>query len=597
MSLSYRPALDGLRAFAVLSVIIYHLNEDMLKGGFVGVDVFFVLSGYLITSILINDHKEGQFSLIRFYQRRIARIFPVFFIVIFATIFASSFFYTHRDFSFVGGSSVASALSIMNIKLMFQGNYFEISSDSQPFLHYWSLSIEEQFYLVMPFLLLLLFRLKISNNKVLIIFSSLFVLSFVLSVVVTIYQPIWAFYLLPTRAWELLAGSIIAYFIRLNLYQPTQKFCSILSITSFIAFIISFIMIDENYYFPGWIALLPVLATTLFIVSGHYHQHLFFEKLLEKEPFVFIGKHSYSLYLWHWPIFSITDYALFQSALPIRLLIKIALTIIMSLLSYRFIEKPLRKYFNEPEKAIQAYAFAITGIIVLSASGLFIQSRYYIDVRKSSIRDGGYEIKSNEESPDVVLIGDSFAQMYGNVIRDISRRENLNVNIMGITNNNPFPPSDYWKNMIEFIKEKKPKVVIFSTYWSLRYKYIDNQDVRNSLDEILLYADHIILIGEQPFPPHSATRRSIRENGIQLYFEEDIDKQSRLESYQNLLELENERISILKIDQLFFNQDGSILFLDQNGNQNYNDIKHLSGEGANKVKPILEKEIMKILKQ
>lgn len=156
--IKYRPDIDGLRAIAILSVFFFHLNHEWLPGGFVGVDIFFVISGFLITSILYHGCQTGQFSLSRFYQRRIARIFPAFFTVALATIFGASLIYTPQDFASAGANLFAACLSLANVKYMMQGSYFMISPDAQPFLHYWSLSVEEQFYLLFPIFLFITFR-------------------------------------------------------------------------------------------------------------------------------------------------------------------------------------------------------------------------------------------------------------------------------------------------------------------------------------------------------------------------------------------------------------------------------------------------------
>src|SRR5271166_7057359 len=155
---AYRPEIDGLRAVAISGVFLFHLNPEWLPGGFIGVDVFFVISGYLITSILYQDLQAGRFSLSKFYQRRIARLFPAFFTVALFTLAATSYVYSSQDFASAGANFVAASLSLANIKCMWQGNYFGISPDAQPFLHYWSLSVEEQFYLFFPITIFLIFR-------------------------------------------------------------------------------------------------------------------------------------------------------------------------------------------------------------------------------------------------------------------------------------------------------------------------------------------------------------------------------------------------------------------------------------------------------
>ena len=209
-SLQYRPSIDGLRAVAVLGVFIFHLKREWLPGGFVGVDIFFVISGFLITSILLRDHQRGSFSFGKFYQRRIARLFPAFFTVALVTLLGAFFIYSAQDLASCGANLVAATLSVANLKYLWQGNYFTMSPDAQPFLHYWSLSVEEQFYLLFPALFLFL-CVKAHGYRT-VILGALCSVSLFVCIWLTFRKPEWAFYLLPARAWELLAGSILATF-------------------------------------------------------------------------------------------------------------------------------------------------------------------------------------------------------------------------------------------------------------------------------------------------------------------------------------------------------------------------------------------------
>ena len=204
----YRPELDGLRAIAVMAVLLFHLDATWLPGGFAGVDVFFVLSGYLVTSILLRDHDAGRLQLRTFYQRRIARIFPAFLTMALVTLLAARFCYSSWDYASAGAAFSAALLSIANFHLLGQGNYFQLSTDAQPLLHTWSLSVEEQFYLIFPFLFALL--LKTPPRGRLLLTWVVVLLSFATGLFLTATKPIHAFYLLPSRAWEMLAGSLLA---------------------------------------------------------------------------------------------------------------------------------------------------------------------------------------------------------------------------------------------------------------------------------------------------------------------------------------------------------------------------------------------------
>ncbi len=296
--LPYRPSIDGLRAVAVLSVFVFHLNHDWLRGGFVGVDVFFVISGYLITSVLQRDFANGSTSLGAFYQRRIARLFPAFFAVALATVVGASFVFSSQELASTGANLVAAALSLTNVKLMFLEGYFETSADAQPFLHYWSLSVEEQFYLVFPGLLLLM-RDSTKRRRITVL-AVLGILSLTTSLLVTWAAPNWAFYLLPARAWELAAGALLAVALQ---GAPAPRLPSWFPALGLAGILISFFVIDGDSGFPGYQVLLPVAGTICLLWpagGGATVATPGVERLLSHGLLVALGRRSYSLYLWHW---------------------------------------------------------------------------------------------------------------------------------------------------------------------------------------------------------------------------------------------------------------------------------------------------------
>jgi len=204
---TYRPEIDGLRSIAVLSVFLFHLDNQLLMGGFVGVDVFFVISGFLITSLLLNDIDHRRFSIVRFYQRRIARIAPMSSVVLATSIFFGYLLYSLQDFASLGANSLAAAISLINLKLLFQGGYFHSSPDAQPIIHYWSLAIEEQYYILLPTYLLIITKLTKYPSGITYILCCI---SLALCAIITPINSTCAFYLLPTRAWELFVGSGLA---------------------------------------------------------------------------------------------------------------------------------------------------------------------------------------------------------------------------------------------------------------------------------------------------------------------------------------------------------------------------------------------------
>jgi peptidoglycan/LPS O-acetylase OafA/YrhL len=329
-TVEYRPSIDGLRAVAVLAVFLFHLDRRWLPGGFVGVDIFFVISGYLITSIILRDCERNRFSFGRFYQRRIARLLAAFFAVALATLIGALFIYSAQDFASTGATLSATAASMANLKFMLQGNYFALSPDAQPFLHCWSLSVEEQFYLLFPALFFLLYWK--ANKYRIHVLTGLFAVSLLSCIALTHARPEWAFYLLPTRAWELLAGGILA---TLNGKRLTDaKLFNSLPFIGLVLICTSFLLISESPAFPGYVAILPVVGTACFLLP-YENSSTFAERILSCDALVLVGRMSYSLYLWHWPVFSLVDYKLYWESPLVRLALKILVSAIAAVFSFR----------------------------------------------------------------------------------------------------------------------------------------------------------------------------------------------------------------------------------------------------------------------
>lgn len=378
----YRPAIDGLRAVAVIAVLLFHLDKYLLPGGFVGVDIFFVISGYLITSIIIADCEKGEFSFAKFYQRRISRIYPVFFLVSIAILITAFLLYLPQDFASAGATVIAAAFSITNLKLILQGNYFQVSSDAQPFLHFWSLAVEEQFYIIFPLIVYLSFRFKISRNilsKVLILIA---VISLIAYIVLTSTNPTWAFYLLPTRAWELLAGCILATYPVRNSILNYEKLDIFLSNLGLLTVVISVFIIHEKMPFLGFFATIPIIGSVL-VIGRKSHPKGIAERILSYPFIVFIGKISYSLYLWHWAIYSFVDYSLYQYSPLLRGSLKIIFTAVFSITSYYYFEKPIRSYLNHPKNQTFSFTAFGIGVLVLFTIGYFIRTENYREPLKS----------------------------------------------------------------------------------------------------------------------------------------------------------------------------------------------------------------------
>ncbi len=403
----YRPDIDGLRAIAILAVIVFHAFPTKLKGGFVGVDIFFVISGFLISSIIMRDVDAGRFSFVRFYVNRIKRIFPALIFVLISCFLFGYYALLSDEFSSLG-KHIASGLGfIQNIVLYMESGYFDKASDLKPLLHLWSLGVEEQFYLIFPVLLLLAWRVR---NRVLNIVILCAVLSFVLNVVTIQKNAVSAFFLPFTRFWEMLTGAIIAY---LSLYSPVRSwsfleknglwkrfkenehfrnrcanFCSFIGL---LFLVISLVAINRNKLFPGWWALLPTVGSLLIIIAG---PNAWVNRvILGNKVMVWIGLISYPLYLWHWPLFSFGKIVFAVQSFPTYVkLLMLCLSFFLAWITYQFVEKPIRFGQHFEKKALM---LLISGLI-LCVIGLLI---YFKRIPPRI---------NNQEAQDIILAADEW---------------------------------------------------------------------------------------------------------------------------------------------------------------------------------------------
>jgi peptidoglycan/LPS O-acetylase OafA/YrhL len=333
----YRPEIDGLRAIAVLAVVFFHAGLG-LRGGYVGVDVFFVISGYLITGIIQNNLDNDRFSLFTFWERRIRRIFPALAISVLATLLVGYLLLLPQELEALGNSSIAQALFVANIYFWTETGYFAGPAEQKPLLHTWSLAVEEQFYFIYPFFLQFL-KLQSAVSRFYIVAVTTFA-SFGLSVYGSYFFPSATFFLLPTRAWELSAGAMIA----LSPWALSRRryFNEALSIIGIIMIVAATLWFDERTRFPGVAALLPVLGTVALLYGTAGTRDTTIGKLLSVRPFVFVGLLSYSIYLWHWPaiVFVRIGFGYFG---PKQVVLALAITSVCSLLSWWLVEGTTRK--------------------------------------------------------------------------------------------------------------------------------------------------------------------------------------------------------------------------------------------------------------
>ena len=344
-AIAYRPDIDGLRALAVTSVITFHLFPNLIPGGFIGVDIFFVISGFLISSIIFKNLNRDLFSLADFYARRIKRIFPALITVLLATYGLGWLYLFSDEFALLNKHILAGTAFLSNILLWRETGYFDAVSETKPLLHTWSLGVEEQFYLIWPCMIWMAWRMRI---KPFLLATAILGLSFWINVTLTDINPSSAFYLPQSRFWELMSGSLLAWVsmfgvlgARIELGNKSiTTLSNLVSISGLLLLCFGLGLIDRSVKFPGYTALIPVLGALCLITSG---PESWVNKFILGNPVIrWLGLISYPLYLWHWPLITFAriagnDFPDRQTRVFILLL-----SVLLAWLTYRFIETPIR---------------------------------------------------------------------------------------------------------------------------------------------------------------------------------------------------------------------------------------------------------------
>lgn len=431
-NIQYRPDIDGLRAIAVIAVVIFHAFPSTLPGGFVGVDFFFVISGYLIGGILLKSISNGTFSFTDFYARRVKRIFPALLTVLISCYVFGWLGLFADEFEQLGKHIAGGAAFVSNIVLLNESGYFDNSSETKPLLHLWSLGVEEQFYFLWPIILWASWKLR---TNILAVSAVLFTASFAFNISMIKGDPVTIFYSPHTRFWEIIAGAILAYFTIFKSLQPRPYTSNALSIGGVLLVAYGIATISKDDSFPGWFALIPVCAAVALISAGPHaivNRHL-----LSSRPVVWIGLISFPLYLWHWPILSLlrivegdTPPAEFRAA-------AVALSVLLAAATFYMIEKPLREKSWKLKTHALTSAMAITLCVGLSTfyySGIpdrqavkkyknvnsqFVGPHWGYSTNKTCLARYKFEEAStydwwfcatnNDKPPTILLMGNSFA--------------------------------------------------------------------------------------------------------------------------------------------------------------------------------------------
>ncbi len=361
--IDYRKDIDGLRAIAVVAVVLFHADLGC-SGGFVGVDVFFVISGFLITSLILKEIREGRFGLVAFWERRVRRIAPALAVMVIATTVAGWFLYFPEDYGRLAQSVVAQVFLVSNMFFWRQAGYFSPEAETKPLLHTWSLAVEEQFYIFFPLLLVFLFRKKRGTGGGAVLWLAL--ASFGLGWWGVHVRPMAAFYLLPTRAWELLIGALIA---GSSVRGFAARWQGELAAWTGLALILgSVLLYTRATLFPGLAALAPCVGAGLIIFSGAAPAPTAVGRMLAVRPMQFIGQVSYSFYLWHWPVLMFAKYTTVREFSVIERLGLAAVSFGLAVISWRWIETPFRKRSFCPQRW-QVFAFAGLSSVAMLAIG------------------------------------------------------------------------------------------------------------------------------------------------------------------------------------------------------------------------------------
>jgi len=527
----YERFIDGLRAISVCAVIYYHLFPKFLSGGFVGVDVFFVISGYLITSQIRRESLAGKFSIGSFYARRIRRIVPALVVVLFASSVFAMIVLKPEDMHSFAKSLIAQPLSLQNFVFLAEGEYFR-GSETKPLLHTWSLAIEEQFYLVWPWILLGLRFAAYRTLVALILF--LIIISFVLNNVAILFSPKASFFLLPTRSWELAVGGLGAVLNEncKNLWAKSERLAASIALLGMVFIVLSIICIDSSMPFPGYVGFLPVIGVFFVLLSGARSRVL--QQVLTNRVMVTLGLLSYSLYLWHWPVLTFMHHMDLSTQTIFGVLAFVFVTFSLSIATYHLIEVPVRQrrflasnrmlFVSAVAIAILLFIFALHVIYTKGALYRFsVQSRPFLAVSFDSqdsrcgfffraLKPGAEicELVKSQGGSDrqIFLWGNSHADMWSKALSEKMRLIGgslwLNAKNCRGTPDGQFCNKELQDQIIHELYTRKPTDVILASSWYGSYGIADNQferELRLQVERLIELGARVWLVGDIPTAP------------------------------------------------------------------------------------------------
>jgi peptidoglycan/LPS O-acetylase OafA/YrhL len=632
-SIRYRPELDGLRAIAVIPVILFHYQKDLLPGGYIGVDIFFVISGFLITSIIIDEYERGVFSFANFWLRRVKRILPALIVMVLTTLLVGISILYAPELNNLGTHGLASLLSFANVShWLIAGDYWGHSAENSPFLHAWSLSVEEQFYLFFPLILVL--ALTYIPKRVALLLSALGLSSVLLFFLGTQIHPSATFYLIPTRAWELGVGALLAVLSSKGCLQFNEK--NIFAIAGIFLVVMSYFTIGEENGISPWL-LIPVLGTALIIVFAGDTNIV--NRFLSIRPLIYIGTISYSLYLWHWPVLVLSKQLSQKQNIDIHPGFLLAAIFCIAIVSYHFVERTTRR-----NKKAVPYIFAALLLGVFLSYSLkvgeyeedtsfynktewdgnlynvnphqewpesVIRRMHGITVAQNEHRDskayssGGIRKLYGGNKPDIVVLGDSHALMWARVLDEAAEELSTSIAFYSADGTPAFfqiPPIQQRKGTIfftagekyafdnarmRFLDRWKPKVVVISSRWS----EVHRNETVDLIRHIGALGSKILLIEQPPelfFGDRNAPQYLTYLGLSPAYGEKQYVRHAKSVPYSEGIHLvrqiaeANSHCFLVPTSDLFLS-DGKVWVLDAH-DVLYIDDDHLSYSGSLKAK-------------
>ena len=548
LRMKYRPEIDGLRAIAVVPVMLFHAGFQTFSGGFVGVDVFFVISGYLITTILLTELHEDRFSLLNFYERRARRILPALFLVMAVSIPFAWILLVPSDRADFANSLVAVTTFSSNILFWLESDYFDTATELKPMLHTWSLAVEEQYYIIFP--LFLMFTWKFGIKWIATTLSVIFVISLLAGDWGSQHAPSAAFYLLPMRAWEVLIGTFAALFsYHYGKVMINQLIANILSLIGLLLIAYAIVAFDEHTPFPSLYALTPTIGAVLIILFAH--KGTIVQYILQSKGFVGIGLLSYSAYLWHQPIFSFYRHGSRLRPDTDVFWLLIPLTFFLAWLTWKYVEAPFRykKRFNTDfifkYSMVGLGVFALVGVSIPSYKAENKFANWGPDVRQYDCHLQGERQQEHKEfctkdTDGILLWGDSHA---ASLYPGLSAHAGKNNQTISQLTQSACPPlldlkvlkqrkscNEINKRILKHVKDNSYETIILHAAWKhghypLTYKELEKK-LKDTVRKIKKSSpdSRIVVIGNVPRWYISAQREfnlSRRIKAIKALWKED----------------------------------------------------------------------------